>query len=93
MLVIEAANNSQKHVFQQGRGSIFSVSLQALSDHRAMLAIWDDGPGLAQSLDTEPKQQRLGFRIMRELASELGGTFSVTPGIGTEIIVEFSIRR
>jgi two-component sensor histidine kinase len=93
MLVIEAANNSQKHVFRQGRGSIFSVSLQALTDHRAMLTIRDDGPGLAQNLDAKSKDQRLGFRIIRDLASELGGTFSVTPGTGTEIIVEFLIRR
>ena len=92
MLVIEAANNSQKHVFRQGRGSNFSISLQALPDRRAMLAIRDDGPGLAQSLDTEPKEQRLGFRIIRELAIELGGTYSVTPGSGTEIIVEFPVR-
>jgi two-component sensor histidine kinase len=91
MLVIEAANNAQKHVFRLGRGSNFSVSLKALPDRRALLMIWDDGPGLAQGLDTEPKDQRLGFQIIRDLASELDGTFSVTPGIG--IIVEFPIRR
>jgi two-component sensor histidine kinase len=92
MLAIEAANNSQKHVFQQNRGSIFSVSLQALSDHRAMLAIRDDGPGLVQNADTKPKDKRFGFQISRDLAAELAGTFSVTPGNGTEIIVEFPVR-
>jgi two-component sensor histidine kinase len=92
MLVIEAANNSQKHVFQQGCGSNFSVSLKALPDRRALLMIWDDGPGLAQNLDAKSRNQRLGFQIIRDLASELDGTFSVTPATYTEIIVEFPVR-
>jgi two-component sensor histidine kinase len=93
MLVIEAANNSQKHVFQHRRGSSFSVSLKALPDRRAMLTIRDDGPGLAQSLYTTPKDQRLGFQLIRDLAIELGGTFAVTSRNGTGIIVEFPIHR
>jgi two-component sensor histidine kinase len=93
MLVIEAANNSQKHVFQQGHGSNFSVSLKALPDRRAMLTILDDGPGLAQVLDVKSKNQRLGLRLIRDLASELDGTFAVTSRNGTGIIVEFPIHR
>jgi two-component sensor histidine kinase len=94
MLVIEVANNSQKHVFQHGGGSKFSVSLKELPHRRAMLAIRDDGPGLVQNLNSgSKKQQHLGFRIIRGLASELHGTFNITPGSGTEIIVEFPLHR
>jgi two-component sensor histidine kinase len=93
MLVIEVANNSQKHVFQQGGGSKFSVSLKALPRHRAMLAVRDDGPGLVQNLNSRSKEQHLGFRIIQGLATELHGTFSITPGPGTEIIVEFPLHR
>ena len=47
MLVMEAAHNSAKHVFQRDLGSRFEVALQALPGHRAILRINDDGPGAA----------------------------------------------
>jgi two-component sensor histidine kinase len=93
MLVIEIANNAQKHVFQGGHGSMFSVSLKALPDRRAMLAIRDDGPGMAPFADAGPTENRLGLRIVRGLVNELFGTFSVTPGKGTQVVVEFPVSR
>ena len=89
MLVIEFANNSQKHVFQHRRGSSFSVSLRALPDKRAMLTVRDDGPGAGRTSDTETTEMRLGFRIIRGLVNQIRGTLTVTPERGTEIIVEF----
>ena len=93
MLVIEIANNAQKHVFQHGQGSNFAVSLKALSNHRAMLAVRDDGPGMAPSFDVASTDPRLGLGIIRGLVKELHGTFSVTPGRGTEVVVEFPTSR
>ncbi len=91
MLVIEMANNAQKHVFQHGRGSSFSVSLKATVGRRAMLRICDDGPGIWYSSDAGSTEQTLGFKIIRGLVNELGGTFSVTSMNGTEIVMEFPI--
>jgi two-component sensor histidine kinase len=91
MLVTEIANNAQKHVFQYGWGSSFSVSLRAVADDRAMLAIRDDGPGGAGG--SEVGQRRLGFKLIRALTAQLGGSFTLTPGEGTEIVIEFPLRR
>jgi two-component sensor histidine kinase len=87
MLVIEFANNAQKHVFGRDLGSRFSVSLRLLPPRRAVLSINDDGPGWSEA---DRKDERtLGQTIVRGLANQLGGTLSVTSGGRTEINVEF----
>lgn len=93
LLVIEIANNAQKHVFHHNLGSAFSVSLKASPNHRAMLIIRDDGPGLLKSDDANGGDQGLGFRIIQGLTKQLPGTLSVTPGPGTEIVIEFPLSR
>jgi two-component sensor histidine kinase len=93
MLVIEIANNSQKHVFQHGYGKSFSVSLRATPGDQAMLTIRDDGPGLMQSSEGGSIEHKLGFRIVRGLVGQLNGTLCMIPGYGTEIIVEFPLHR
>jgi two-component sensor histidine kinase len=93
MMVIEIANNSQKHVFQHGYGKSFSVSLRATPGDQAMLTIRDDGPGLMQSSGGGSIEHKLGLRIVRGLVSHLHGTLSLIPGYGTEIIVEFPLLR
>ena len=49
LLVTEAATNSAKHVFRQGRGSRFDVSMNDVEPGRLILLIRDDGPGIAQA--------------------------------------------
>jgi two-component sensor histidine kinase len=91
MLVIEMANNAQKHVFQHGHGSSFSVSLKATAGRRAMLRVCDDGPGISCCSDVGSAQRGLGFKIVQGLVNELGGTFNMTAVNGTGIAVEFPI--
>ncbi|HEX2941507.1 MAG TPA: sensor histidine kinase [Rhodopila sp.] len=91
LLVIEIANNAQKHVFQHDLGSAFSVSVKAAPNHRAMLIIRDDGPGLLNTIAETNGDQRLGQRIIEGLSKQLAGTLSVTPGPGTEMVVEFPL--
>jgi two-component sensor histidine kinase len=93
MLVIESANNAQKHVFQHGIGSKFLVSLKSLARGRAMLTMSDDGPGLSPPAEGGSAEQKLGFRIICGLVNQLRGTFRVVSGQGTEIIVEFPLDR
>lgn len=45
MIVLEVANNAQKHVFERSLGWHLLVSLRALPDGRAVLSVKDDGPG------------------------------------------------
>ena len=88
MLVIEFANNAQKHVFERHLGRNFRVVLKALPDDDAMVSVTDDGPGWAQS-DPGDDQRTLGQTIIQALSDQLGGTLSVESGKGTEISVVF----
>lgn len=91
LLVIEAANNAQKHVFHRGLGSRFSVSLQAMSRDHAVLTVRDDGPGIAESFRSSGDEQGLGFRVIRGLTGQIGGRLTIMPGKGTALIVEFPL--
>jgi two-component sensor histidine kinase len=93
MLVTEIANNAQKHVFQHELGSRFTVALKAVSADRAMLVVRDDGPGIGGRSGVGGDDARLGFRVIRGLTDQLGGRLTVTPGDGTEIVVEFPFGR
>jgi two-component sensor histidine kinase len=93
MLVIEAANNSQEHVFQQGLGSHLTVVLEPLSEHRGLLMVRDDGPGSASVVDAGSTEQRLGMHIVQGLVAQLHGTLRIESTSGTEIAVEFPLAR
>lgn len=90
MLVIEFANNAQKHVFQRGLGSRFMVSLKAFAGNRAVLTVKDDGPGRPRT-NTENDHGTLGHTILRGLARQLGGNFSEKLEEGTEVTITFPI--
>jgi two-component sensor histidine kinase len=93
MLVTEIANNAQKHVFQHGLGSHFAVALKAVSTDRAMLVVRDDGPGIIGRSMVGSDDPRLGFKVIRALTQQLDGRLTVTPGDGTEIVLEFPFGR
>jgi two-component sensor histidine kinase len=93
MLVAEIANNAQKHVFQPGLGSNFDISLKAVAKDRAMLVVRDDGPGMVVAHSPNGEDSRLGFKVIRSLTAQLGGRLTVTPGNGTEIVIEFPFGR
>jgi two-component sensor histidine kinase len=93
MLVGEIANNAQKHVFQPGLGTNFAVSLKAVTKDRAMLVVRDDGPGMVVAHSPNGEDSRLGFKVIRSLTAQLGGRLTVTPGNGTEIVIEFPYGR
>ena len=93
MLVMEAAHNSAKHVFQRDLGSRFEVALQALPGHRAILRVNDDGPGAADAGDEQPSQQNLGMRILQGLADQIHGTLAAELDRGGKFMVDFPVRR
>jgi two-component sensor histidine kinase len=93
MLVMEAAHNSAKHVFQRDLGSRFEVALQALPGHRAILRVNDDGPGAADAGDEQPSQQNLGMRILQGLADQIHGTLAAVLDQGGKFMVDFPVRR
>jgi two-component sensor histidine kinase len=89
MLVIEVANNAAKHVFQRDLGSCFEVTLKTLSNHRAMLNITDDGPGVTGSNDGTSPGQKLGMQILQGLSDQIHGTLAVAVDKGREVTVAF----
>jgi two-component sensor histidine kinase len=91
MIIIECAHNAQKHVFGNGLGSMFSVSLKAPRSDRGLLVIRDDGPGMGAPT-TPTGDQKLGHKLLQRLATHLGATLSVTPGRGTEIVIAFPLE-
>ena len=93
MLVIEVANNAAKHVFQRDLGSRFEVTLKALSNHRAMLKVADDGPGAAGSSDVTSPGQKLGLQILQGLSDQIHGTLTVAVDKGREVTVAFPTFR
>ena len=77
MIVIEVANNAQKHVFGRNLGEHFLVSFRAVSDNRAALSMKDDGPGWSID-DTVYAGRTLGLTILEGLADQLHGTLHIT---------------
>lgn len=90
MIIIECAHNAQKHVFANGQGSTFQVSLRTLRPDSGVLVIRDDGPGMASAPDA-PESQKLGQKLIQRLAAKLRGTATLTPGNGTEIVISFPL--
>jgi two-component system, sensor histidine kinase PdtaS len=87
LLVNEAALNAAKHVFSKGLGTRFEVSLAKDDNGRLHLNIKDDGPGMAQTTDTETGS--LGMGIMEAFATQLGGSLEVGRISGTSLTVNF----
>ena len=93
MLVIEMANNSQKHVFHYGHGSGLSMSLKMQASGNAILIVKDDGPGQSVVSDAAPADTGLGLRIVEGLVQQIGGVLRIKSDHGAEVSVEFPLGR
>ncbi len=87
-VVQEALTNVARHA----RASSVRVYLQRLP-HTVLLTVEDDGIGISQEDQAEPKRG-LGLLGIRERASELGGTFRIEsqPGKGARLTVELPVE-
>jgi two-component sensor histidine kinase len=88
MIVIEVANNAQKHVFGRNLGENFLVSFRAVSATCAALSMKDDGPGWSTDVYAG---RTLGLAILEGLADQLRGTLHITSEKGTETNVVFPL--
>ena len=102
MLVIEIANNTQRHAFERNLGWHFLVSLRPLPDDlrislkilpggRAELSVKAKGPGLSQTNGGETGQN-LDQTILRGLVDQLGGHLRVEGENASAVSVVFPIR-
>lgn len=90
MLVIEAANNAQKHVFARNLGENLMISLRATSHDLGRLSVKDDGPGWSGER-SERSNHSLGMTIIEGLSNQIGGTLSMKVEGGTEVSVMFPL--
>lgn len=102
MLVIEIANNAQRHVFERNLGWHFLVSLRPLPDDllislkalpggQAELSVTANDPGHSQTSGGE-SAQTLDQTIPRGLVGQLGGRLRVRADDGSMVSVMFPVK-
>lgn len=91
LVLQEAITNALEHAFPEGQGGDIEVVLTQDQGLGVLLVI-DDGIGLPA--DWTPGTGNVGIRIIRELATSLGGSaaWSVAPEGGTCLRVTFGAR-
>lgn len=88
LVVCELVSNSLEHGFPEGRAGTVSVALRR-HDDEVHLQVRDDGAGLPEHFELE-RQDSLGLQIVRALAGQLGGRFSMHRDKGTVATLAFS---
>ncbi len=87
LIINELVSNSLKHAFPEGRSGTICIDLQRDGEALA-LTVADDGKGLPEGIDAASGGS-LGLRLVRNLASQLGGALEVASGPGTRFTVRF----
>ena len=77
LVLLECVNNALEHAFGAGNGGRVRVSM-AREGMRHVLTVVDDGRGLPDGFDLKGGRS-LGLKIVRTMASQIGGDFSMTP--------------
>lgn len=78
LVLLECVNNALEHGFAAGRGGRVKVSL-AEREGLMLLTVRDNGHGVPHGFDPD-RAQNLGMKIMRAMARQLDGAFSIAPG-------------
>jgi two-component sensor histidine kinase len=74
LILHELMTNCCEHAFPKECGGTVRITFRHAAEARAELAVSDDGVGLPPQ---EPIRQSFGLSVVRGLAAQLGGTFSV----------------
>lgn len=82
LLVTELVTNAFKHAFPGARSGQVRVSLQRLSDARALLEVHDDGIGLPPE-QTPGQGRSLGLQLLPLLAEQCRATLEIERAAGT----------
>jgi two-component system, sensor histidine kinase PdtaS len=87
ILLNELVSNACKHAFPAGRPGSLTVRVRQ-ADRQIELSVSDDGVGLPQGFDID-NGNTLGLRLVRMLASQLGGSVRLAGDGGTAAYVVF----
>ncbi|HUD92047.1 sensor histidine kinase [Sphingobium sp.] len=88
LVVAEAVSNAIEHGLPDRAGRI-DVTLEA-EEEALVLRVADDGRGVAPELEAE-KGESLGLRIANALAAQLGGRFSLSPGVAAGAVARLDL--
>ena len=77
LVLLECVNNALEHAFGAGNAGRVRVSM-VREGTRHVLTVVDDGRGLPDGFDAKAGRS-LGLKIVRTMASQIGGDFSMTP--------------
>lgn len=77
LVLLECVNNALEHAFGVEREGSVKVSMTREGDRHVMTVI-DDGRGLPDGFDPQGGRS-LGLKIVRTMASQIGGDFSMVP--------------
>ncbi|MBI3130697.1 MAG: PAS domain S-box protein [Acidobacteria bacterium] len=91
LVLHELILNALRHGFGPGEGGALLVALGSDGEGRITLRVEDDGHGLPEGLDPG-EAGSLGFQLVRALADQLKGTFSVTRRKGAAFQLTFHPR-
>lgn len=89
LIVSELVSNSLKHGFTSGRFGEIRITLQRVGlGPKLRLSVSDTGAGLNGNLDST--EHTLGLRLVKGLATQLGGSLEIGPGPGASFSVVFA---
>jgi two-component sensor histidine kinase len=88
LVLLECVNNALEHAYGAGRGGVVKVSLVE-DGGLQVLTVCDDGQGLPEGFDGRAAKS-LGLKIVRTMAQQLNGAFSIAPGpVGSVCTLQF----
>lgn len=76
VVVTELVTNAAKYAYEPGQGGEIRVILKPDGEHRALLTVEDDGPGMG---DGKPKGTGLGGKIVSAMAAGLRSAVELDP--------------
>ena len=90
LIVNEILSNAYKHAFSGRKTGILRISAQQNAD-QVRIIISDDGTGIPEGMDIY-QTRSLGFKLVRNLISQLKGSVTVTGTSGTEVVIAFPLH-
>ncbi len=87
LIINELFTNTIKHAFPQKTNGTFSLTVKR-GDALVLCSISDDGIGLPVQWSLQ-QDKNLGYELIKILIEQLDGQFSLTPGLGFRLSLEF----
>jgi PAS domain S-box-containing protein len=92
LLVNELVSNSLKYAFPNGRAGMIGIDFRVLDKEEFVLSVRDNGIGLPAEFDLD-KAPSLGLRLVRILATQMGGELTFQRSSGTEFTITFKEQK